>query len=248
LRGSCKVFICLHGRGGEDGRMQGLLDILELPYTGSGVTASALAMNKFLTKHIWRGMALPTPEAMLLSPGRNWHEVVQRLGLPLMVKPANEGSSVGMSKVTRAEDLDAAYKFAAQYDDKVMVERFISGREYTAAIVAGEVFPLIRLETPRTFYDYQAKYHADDTRYLCPCGLAREQERELQALALQAFDCLGAKGWGRIDFILDSDMRPWLLELNTAPGMTDHSLVPMAANAAGIDFDTLVLRILATAG
>jgi D-alanine-D-alanine ligase len=245
--GANQVFIMLHGRGGEDGSMQGLLEIMGLSYTGSGVTASALAMNKFLTKQIWRGAGLPTPEAILLSARQNWREVVERLGLPLMVKPACEGSSVGMSKVNSAEALEAAWQLAAHYDNKVMAERFVSGREYTAAVVAGQALPLIRLETPRVFYDYEAKYHADDTRYICPCGLPREQERELQALALQAFECLGAKGWGRIDFMLASDNRPWLLEINTAPGMTDHSLVPMAAQAAGIDFDALVRRILETA-
>lgn len=241
-----RVFIALHGRGGEDGVMQGALETLGLPYTGSGVLGSALGMDKLRTKQLWLGAGLPTAEFALLDAGTDFEAVVARLGLPLMVKPAREGSSIGMTKVTRAEQLPEAWKQAARYDQEVLAERWIHGAEYTAAVLRGEPLPLIRLETPRDFYDYEAKYHADNTRYICPCGLDAARERELQALALRAFEAVGASGWGRVDLMIEQDGRPWLLEVNTVPGMTDHSLVPMAARAAGIDFDELVWRILET--
>ena len=239
-----RVFNVLHGRGGEDGVIQGALEILGLPYTGSGVMASAIAMDKYRTKLLLQALGLPTPgfalirsEADLVAAGE--------LGYPLMVKPALEGSSIGMSRADDAEQLHAAWVGAAQYRSHVMAERWITGAEYTAAVLGREVLPLIKLETTHAFYDYDAKYVADDTRYLIPCGLDAQAEAELQRLALQAFDAVGASGWGRVDILTDQDGRPWVIELNTVPGMTGHSLVPMAAKAVGIEFDELVWRILA---
>jgi D-alanine-D-alanine ligase len=240
-----RVFIVLHGRGGEDGVMQGALELLGLPYTGSGVLASALSMDKLRTKQLFLGAGLPTPEFELLDARSDWHGVVQRLGLPLFVKPALEGSSIGISKVTAVDDLEVAWRVAADHDDTVIVERFCSGDEYTVALLGGTALPAIRLETPHDFYDYDAKYLADDTRYLCPCGLPAEAEARLLRLAERAFAAVGGAGWGRVDLMLDGDGQPLLLEVNTVPGMTDHSLVPMAARAAGIEFDELVVRILA---
>ena len=242
-----RVFIALHGRFGEDGTLQGALEYLGLPYTGSGVMASALAMDKWRTKLLWQSAGVPTPPYELLTPESDFAGVVDRLGLPLMVKPAREGSSIGMSKVTSAEKVGAACELAAEYDEVVIAERFIEGVEVTAAILKGEALPLIRLETPRVFYDYQAKYFADDTRYICPSGLPEAQERSIQQHALRAFDLIGCSGWGRVDVMLDRAGAPYLLEVNTIPGMTDHSLVPMAARARGIDFEELCVRILETA-
>jgi len=239
-----RAFIILHGRGGEDGVVQGALERLGLPYTGSGVLGSALAMDKCRTKALWRGLGLPTPESVLLR-GTGDLAAAERLGYPLMIKPSREGSSIGMAKVEDAGQLHAAWQAAAGYDTEVMAERWIQGREYTASLLQGEALPLIRLETPHLFYDYAAKYHADTTRYHCPCGLPEAEEAELKTLCLEAFEAVGASGWGRVDLMLDEQQRPWLIEVNTVPGMTDHSLVPMAARAAGIDFDELVLRILA---
>ena len=244
LKAYDRVFIALHGRFGEDGTIQGMLELLGIPYTGSGVLASALAMDKWRTKLVWQAAGIPTPRYTLLEADTDFDAVVRELGLPLMVKPAAEGSSLGMSKVMRAEDLPAAYETAARHDPLVIAEAFIAGTEYTAAILGEQALPLIRLETPRTFYDYEAKYFAEDTRYLCPCGLLPEREAALQALALRAFRILGCRGWGRADFIVDAAGTPWFLEMNTAPGMTDHSLVPMAARQAGLSFTQLVLRIL----
>ena len=242
-----RAFIALHGRFGEDGTVQGALEYLGIPYTGSGVLASALAMDKWRTKLLWQGRGLPTPVCELLSPQSRAPDVVARLGLPLMVKPVNEGSSIGMTKVTSVEMLDAAYELAAGYDKCVMVEAFVEGAELTAAILGSEPLPLIRLETPRVFYDYEAKYFADDTRYICPCGLPERQERRVQELAFDAFESLGCSGWGRVDLMLDRSGEPALLEVNTVPGMTDHSLVPMAARAKGIPFEELCVRILESA-
>ena len=242
-----RVFIALHGRFGEDGTVQGALEYLGLPYTGSGVMASALAMDKWRTKLLWQAAGVSTPPYEMLSPDSDFAGVADRLGLPLMVKPAREGSSIGMTKVTSVEKVQAAYEFAAEYDAVVIAERFIEGVEVTAAILADEALPLIRLETPRTFYDYQAKYHADDTRYICPSGLSPAQEKIVQAEALRAFGLIGCSGWGRIDVMIDKAGKPYLLEINTIPGMTDHSLVPMAARARGIDFDDLCLAILDSA-
>ncbi len=240
-----RVFIALHGRGGEDGTLQGALDMLGLPYTGSGVLGSALSMDKLRAKLIWLSAGLPTPEFAVLDDAADFKQVIEKLGLPLMVKPAREGSSIGISKVTAAAQLPGARQAAAAFDTCVIAERCIEGAEYTAALLGNQALPLIRLETPRTFYDYAAKYSADSTRYFCPAGLSAVQEQTLQEMAQRAFEALGCSGWGRVDFMCDAQGRPWLIECNTVPGMTDHSLVPMAAREAGIAFDDLVWRILA---
>ncbi|MFZ1536886.1 MAG: D-alanine--D-alanine ligase [Chromatiaceae bacterium] len=245
LGGYDRVFIMLHGRGGEDGRIQGALETLGLPYTGSGVLGSALGMDKYRCKLAWQGAGLPTADFIPLRDDRDLPRAVV-LGFPLMVKPAHEGSSIGMARVEDEEQLARAWREALGYDRLVIAERWISGPEYTCAILGNEALPMIRLETPRQFYDYQAKYFANDTRYLCPCGLSQEEEMGLQTLSLAAFETVGARGWGRVDLMLDRDGSPHLLEINTVPGMTDHSLVPMAANARGIGFDELVWRILET--
>lgn len=241
-----RVFNMLHGRGGEDGTIQGALETIGLPYTGSGVMASAISMDKLCTKQLWKGIDLPTPAFEVLNDNTDLNAIVKKLGLPLMIKPVLEGSSIGMSKVDKAEKMASAYQVAAEYDDCVMAEKWITGTEYTVAILDKEALPMIKLETPRDFYDYEAKYQEDTTRYLCPCGLAQDKEKEIQDLALAAFDALGCCGWGRVDFMCDESGKPWLIEVNTIPGMTDHSLVPMAARTAGIEFDELVLRILQT--
>jgi len=242
-----RAFIALHGRFGEDGTVQGALEYLGIPYTGSGVMASALAMDKWRTKLLWRAAGLPTPAYELINVRTDPAGLAARLGLPLMVKPAREGSSIGMSKVTSIEKIAPARELAARYDDIVIAERFIEGMELTAGILGEQPLPLIRLETPREFYDYQAKYFADDTRYICPCGLPAAQEQSIQQAALEAFQVLGCSGWGRVDAMLDRGGGLHLLEVNTIPGMTDHSLVPMAARACGISFEDLCVRILETA-
>ena len=242
-----RAFIALHGRFGEDGTVQGALEYLGIPYTGSGVMASALAMDKWRTKLLWQAAGMSTPPWELVSGRTDPTALAARLGLPLMVKPAREGSSIGMSKVTSVEKIDQAYALAARYDDVVIAERFIEGMELTAAILADEPLPVIRLETPREFYDYEAKYFAGDTRYICPCGLPPDQENDVQRRALEAFRLLGCSGWGRVDVMLDRSGNPYLLEVNTIPGMTDHSLVPMAARARGISFEDLCVRILESA-
>jgi D-alanine-D-alanine ligase len=239
-----RVFIALHGRYGEDGTIQGALELLGIPYSGSGVLASALAMDKWRTKLVWQAAGIPTPRYELLHQASDLKAVVARLGLPIMVKPANEGSSIGMSKVCAAADLEEAYTLAANYDRVVIAEQFIQGSELTAGVLGGEALPLIRLETPRAFYDYEAKYAASDTRYILPCGLAADAESALQRQVLDAFNALGCAGWGRVDLMLDAAGMPWFIEVNTSPGMTDHSLVPMAARHAGLSFEDLVLRIL----
>jgi len=241
-----RAFNALHGRGGEDGVVQGLLDSLNLPYTGSGVLGSALAMDKLRTKQLWEGVNLPTPAFVVLNSEADLQAAADQLGFPMILKPVHEGSSIGMSKVVREIDLKQAWRDAEKYDHEVLAERWVEGTEYTAAIVGDTALPLIRLETPREFYDFEAKYEADNTRYHCPCGLALDQEFELQELAKQAFDALSASGWGRVDFFLDAAHRPWLIEVNTVPGMTDHSLVPMAAKVFGWDMPELVWRILET--
>ncbi len=243
-QGFDRAMISLHGRYGEDGTVQGALELMGIPYTGSGVMASALAMDKWRTKLIWQAAGIPTPRYALLDAQTDFAAVTRDLGLPLMVKPAGEGSSIGMSKVTAAEDLPRAYELAAKSDALVFAEQFIEGMELTAAILGDRALPLIRLETPRTFYDYEAKYLADNTRYLCPCGLPAEQERQIQALALQAYRVVGCRGWARADVMLDKGGAPYFIEINTSPGMTDHSLVPMAARAAGLSFEDLVMAIL----
>jgi len=243
-----RVFIALHGRGGEDGTLQGALELLDIPYTGSGVLASALGMDKQRTKLVWQALGLPTPESVMLGPDADWQAVVERLGLPLIVKPVHEGSTLGISIVDGRDALEAAYRDAARFDARVMAERFIEGAEYTVSLLGDEVLPAIRVEVPGGFYDYEAKYVSDDTRYHLPCGLSADEEAELAVLCRDAFAAIGAEGWGRIDVMRDDRGRFWLIEVNTVPGMTDHSLVPQSAAHAGIDFDALVLRILATAG
>ena len=244
--GYTRVFIALHGRGGEDGVIQGLLDVLELPYTGSGVLGSALAMDKLRTKQVWESAGIPTPAFAILRDAADLETVADAPGYPVIVKPSREGSSIGISRVESDAELQAAWQLALRYDAEVLAEQWIEGVEYTAGIVATDVLPLIRLETPNTFYDYAAKYEADTTRYLIPCGLDADRERQLRKQALAAFKAVGASGWGRVDFMLDATGKPWFIEVNTIPGLTDHSLVPMAAAAAGMDFGRLVCRILET--
>ncbi len=241
-----RVFNIMHGRGGEDGVIQGGLDILQIPYTGCGVMASAISMNKLMTKHIWSGAGLPTPAYKILTAKTNFSAVIEKLGLPIMVKPVNEGSSIGMTKVEQADELEVAYKKAAGYDSLVIAEQWVDGSEYTIALLGNETLPVIRLEVQSNFYDYEAKYQSDQTKYYCPCGLSAEEEQELQSLANLAFKAVSANGWGRVDVMRDQKGKFWLIEVNTVPGMTDHSLVPMAAKAAGIGFEELVLRILET--
>jgi len=239
-----RVFNMLHGRGGEDGVIQGMLDILQIPYTGTGVLGSALTMDKVRTKQLWKGLDLPTPDYQILNHEYDCQLAVNKLGLPLMIKPVFEGSSIGMSKVNSANDINNAWLKAMQCGGVVIAEKFIEGREYMAAILGERVLPMIRLETPRDFYDYKAKYDDNSTQYHCPCGFSDEYEQQLSELMLSAFKSVDANGWGRVDFMLDEDDRSWLIEVNTVPGMTDHSLVPMAAKQAGISFDELVIEIL----
>jgi len=243
--GFARALIMLHGRGGEDGQIQGALETLGLPYTGSGVLGSALGMDKYRCKLVWRGCGLPTADFALVRSEADL-ATATALGFPLMIKPVHEGSSIGMTRVGDPAGLAQAWRAAAVYDDLVLAERWITGAEYTCAILGREALPLIRLETPRDFYDYEAKYQADSTRYRCPSGLAQASEERLKRLALEAFDAVGARGWGRVDLMLDERGEAALLEVNTVPGMTDHSLVPMAAAAYGLSFDELVWRILET--
>lgn len=249
-----KVFIALHGRGGEDGTLQGLLEFTGLPYTGSGVMASAITMDKLRTKLLWKGAGLPVaPWVAVTRKGftsglvEATRQEIAELGLPLIVKPSREGSSVGMSKVDAPETLDAALALAFEHDDEVLIEKWLSGPEFTVAILGEEILPSIRIQPAGTFYDYEAKYLSDDTQYFCPAGLEAEREAALNNLVLQAWNSLGCRGWGRVDVMLDSDGEFYLLEVNTAPGMTSHSLVPMAARQAGLSFSQLVVRILALA-
>ena len=242
-----RVFIALHGRFGEDGTVQGALEVMGIPYTGSGVMASALAMDKWRSKLVWLASGIPTPAYELLTADSQAADVVARLGLPLMVKPAHEGSSIGITKVESIEKFAPAYELAAQCDGSVIAEQFIAGRELTAAILNGEALPLVRIEAPLGKYDYHNKYFGEETKYHCPSGLPVELEARIQAQALAAFELIGCEGWGRLDVMLDAQNQPWFLEVNTIPGMTDHSLVPMAARARGIAFDDLVLRILESA-
>ncbi|KAA3669258.1 D-alanine--D-alanine ligase [Pectobacterium carotovorum] len=253
--GFTKIFIALHGRGGEDGTLQGVLEFLGLPYTGSGVMASALTMDKLRTKQVWQAVGLPVSPYVALDR-RQYSETAANallakfthLGLPLIVKPSREGSSVGMSKVNTLSELPAALEEAFRHDDDILVEKWLSGPEYTVAILGDEVLPSIRIQPAGTFYDYEAKYLSDDTQYFCPSGLPDEQEQALAGLAMAAYRAVGCSGWGRVDFMLDSDGAFYLLEVNTSPGMTSHSLVPMAARQRGLTFSQLVVKILGLAG
>ena len=242
--GFSRCFIALHGRGGEDGTLQGALEMMGLPYTGSGVLGSALAMDKWRTKLVWQAQDLPTPTHEMLRPKSDFAALASRLGLPLVVKPVCEGSSLGVSKVYAAEALEEAYALAVNYDRAVLAEKLIDGPEYTASVLENAVLPLIRIDAPKGNYDYQNKYFTDDTKYICPCGLPAQKEEALKALALAAFRLAGCSGWGRVDLMLDAKGDPWLLEVNTSPGMTGHSLVPMAARACGISYEDLCIRIL----
>ena len=241
-----RVFIALHGRGGEDGLMQGMLETLGLPYTGSGVLGSSLAMDKCRSKQVWQSYDIPTPAFVEVDEHSNWEDVVNYLGLPLFVKPVREGSSYGASKVKEAGELESAWRQACNYDERVMAESCVEGGEFTVSVLADERLPMIRLETPREFYDYEAKYIANTTQYHCPSGLDVEIENELNKLAVDAFQALDASGWGRVDLMIDDNDEPWFIEVNTIPGLTGHSLVPMSAKQAGISFDELTLKILAT--
>jgi D-alanine-D-alanine ligase len=240
-----RVFNIIHGRGGEDGVLQGALEAMSIRYTGSGVLASALSMDKPRTKLCWLGAGLPTPRWVIIESASDL-DACECLGFPLIVKPAQEGSSIGMTRVENRGQLEAAYAEAARYASQVFAESWVTGNEYTVGILNGRALPLIRLETPRAFYDYDAKYRSETTIYHCPCGLTDEREVSLQALALRACSVLGVEGWGRLDMMVDTQGQPWLIEVNTVPGMTDHSLVPMAARAAGIEFNDLVWQILET--
>jgi D-alanine-D-alanine ligase len=245
-RGFDRAFVALHGPGGEDGSVQGALEVLGLPYTGSGVLGSALGMDKLRTKRLAAALGVMTADSLVLRTVGDCALAVERLGLPLIVKPATQGSSVGMSKVSVAEEMEPAYRAAAAVDDVVFAEKWITGAEYTVAVLHRRVLPAIRIEAANAFYDYEAKYKRNDTKYHCPAGLSAQAEAHLASLALAAFDAIGAEGWGRVDFMADHTGRPLLLEINTVPGMTDHSLVPMAARAAGIDFDELCWQVLET--
>lgn len=245
LSGFDRVFISLHGRFGEDGTMQGLLDLMGIPYTGSGVMASAVGMDKWRTKLLWRASGVVTPDFEMLNAKTDFAQVAKQLGLPLFVKPANEGSSIGITKVKTAEALPGAYALAVKADPLVIAEKFVGGGEYTVGILEGEALPIIRIVPKNEYYDFEAKYLRNDTEYHCPSGLDAAKEAQIQQEALVAFKVLGCKGWGRVDFLMDEAGKHYFLEVNTSPGMTDHSLVPMAAKVAGMDFDALVLRILA---
>lgn len=243
--GFTRAFIALHGRYGEDGSVQGALELMGLPYTGSGVLASALAMDKWRTKLIWQAVDIDTPRYKILEADSTFQETVAMLGLPLIIKPAREGSTIGLSKVNCEEDFHAAYRMASKYDRLVLAEQFIEGIELTAAILGDMPLPLVRIDVTEELYDYQAKYFSNETHYTCPSGLPEEITNRIQALALRAHQVLGCAGWSRLDLILDNDNQPFFLEANTSPGMTDHSLVPMAASAIGIPFEDLVMKILA---
>jgi D-alanine-D-alanine ligase len=241
-----RVFNIIHGRGGEDGVLQAVLEVMGIPYTGSGVLASALSMDKLRTKLCWQGCGLVTPKWFLLKDEQDLDECIAKLGFPVIVKPAQEGSSIGMSKATNPDELRKALKTAAEFRCDVYAEAWVMGKEYTVGVLNGEALPVIRLETPHVFYDYEAKYKATTTQYHCPCGLGQDDELQLRNLAVKASQVLGVKGWARLDVFIDDAGQYQLIEINTVPGMTDHSLVPMAAKQAGIEFDELVWRILET--
>lgn len=241
------AFIALHGPLGEDGCIQGGLEVIGLPYSGSGVMASSICMNKLMTKQIWQGCGIPTPTYTVLSETLDEDMLLKEIGLPMIFKPVSQGSSIGMSKVDNKEEISRAWDVARKFEETVIVEQWIAGKEYTIAILNDRALPMIHLETPHSFYDYDAKYKANDTQYHCPCGLPKKLETQIQQQALHAFRATGATGWGRVDVMLDENNQASFLEINTVPGMTDHSLVPMAAKADGINFENLVVKILQTA-
>jgi D-alanine-D-alanine ligase len=238
------AFIVLHGGIGEDGRLQALLELMGIPYAGSDTQSSALAMNKLLSKQLWLGVGITTSPFVVLNAQTNFSDAINYLGGSAMVKPAHEGSSIGMGFAHSAEELKKAYVNAAEYDAVVLAEKVLVGEEYTVAIVNGETLPVIKLETDRIFYDYDAKYIANDTRYICPCGLSEKEEQEIKELAVAAFNSLQCEGWGRVDIMRDENNVFNVLEVNTVPGMTSHSLVPMAAKAAGYSFEMLIGEII----
>ena len=240
-----RAFIILHGRGGEDGTIQGLLELMNMPYTGSGVMASSLAMDKLKTKQIWQAMGLPTPAFYILDSEESCERALEILSLPLIIKPVLEGSSIGMSKVEIKDELIPAWEKAQRCGGTVIAESWIEGDEYTAAVLDDQILPMIKLKTTHKFYDYDAKYEAQDTEYICPCGLSEQEELNFSELTKKAFNAVSASAWGRVDFMVDQNNKPWLIEVNTVPGMTSHSLVPMAAKQAGMSFDDLTLNILA---
>ena len=241
-----RVFNIIHGRGGEDGVLQGVLELMKIPYTGSGVMSSALTMDKLRTKLCWQGAGLLTPKWFVLQDEKDIDPCIEALGFPVIVKPAQEGSSIGMSKATNADELKQAMLLASEYQCDVYAEAWVKGKEYTVAVLDGEALPVIRLQTSNEFYDFEAKYNSNETQYHCPCGLSVQQENELKTLAIQACAVVGVEGWGRVDVFIDTKNNTQLIEVNTVPGMTDHSLVPMAAKAYGCEFDELVWRILET--
>ncbi|HET7729674.1 MAG TPA: D-alanine--D-alanine ligase [Usitatibacter sp.] len=242
-----RVFIALHGRFGEDGTVQGALEVLRIPYTGSGVMGSALSMDKWRTKLVWDASGIPTPRFAMIRDTTSWDKLAELLGLPLIVKPAREGSTIGLTKVKSVGDLPAAYELAAKYDPLVIAEEFIEGHELTASILGEEALPLVRIQAPEGNYDYQNKYFTDDTKYFCPSGVPPKLEEEIREVALKSFRVLGCRGWGRADVMMKGDGSYFFLEMNTSPGMTGHSLVPIAANAAGLGYPDLCVRILESA-
>jgi D-alanine-D-alanine ligase len=244
LQGFDRAFNALHGRYGEDGTIQGALELMNIPYTGSGVMASSVGMDKWRTKLLWRVLNIKTPDFEVVNAQSDFAAIEKKLGLPLFVKPANEGSSIGITKVKQKGGLQPAWILACKADPLVIAEQFIGGGEYTVGILGETPLPIVRIVPKNEFYDYEAKYLRNDTEYLCPCGLSKEKEAQIQAEALQAFRAVGCKGWGRVDFLMDEAGAHYFLEVNTSPGMTDHSLVPMAAKAAGVSFDALVMKIL----
>ena len=245
--GFARVFIALHGRFGEDGTVQGALEVLRIPYTGSGVMASALAMDKWRTKLVWEASGIPSPRFAMVGPETDWARLVDLFGMPIIVKPSREGSTLGLTKVADASGLAAAYRLAARYDELVLAEEFVEGIELTAAVLGEQSLPLVRIEAPQGNYDYQNKYFTDDTKYYCPSGIDVELEEEIRAVTLKSFRVLGCRGWGRADVMLRPDGSYAFLEMNTSPGMTGHSLVPMAAKAAGLSYADLCVRILEAA-
>lgn len=239
-----RAFIALHGRWGEDGVVQAILSDIGLPFTGSQMAGCALGMDKLRCKWLWMGAQLPTPKFQWITPEHPIDFETFAIPFPVMVKPSHEGSSIGISKANTLEELQSSILEAQKYDSEILIEQFIQGSEYTCAILEQTALPMIKLETDHDFYDYEAKYQSNDTRYICPCGLTPEVEKQVQQIALRAFNTVGLSGWGRVDFMIDENQQPWLIEINTIPGMTDHSLVPMAAKHAGIAFEDLVIQIL----